>query len=418
MLDLIHRGVLLLMLGLATVDAGAGELVKVSPGTVVPIGGALRYDNDEVWSRLVELAGGKGARFVVVPTAAGNPQRSGKLIAEALTTHGAQVDVLPVSARWPDTDLVALVEDPALAARVERAQGVMFTGGAQERIVDALAPGGNETQLLRAIRGVLARGGVIAGTSAGAAVMSAVMFRDAQDSHAILKGRMADGKEIDRGLGFVGGELFIDQHFLRRGRIGRMLPLMQAKGYRLGLGIEENSAAIISGGKIEVIGAKGALLVDLTDALHDKTGTAFNISNARLSYLDRGDRYDLATRRGQPSARKATDLRLRPDQPGAHHEYPQEVFYMDILADNVIANAMGRLMDSPRAKVSGLAFNARPTVDDERPDLGFEFTLIRDERTEGWFTGSFGGEDYTILDMRLDIRPVKVRTPLYGPWND
>lgn len=418
MRDLIRRGVLLFVLGITTVAASAGESVSASPGIVVPIGGALRYNNDEVWSRLVELAGGKGARFAVLPTAAGNPQRSGRLTAEALTARGAQVDVLPVSARWPDTDLAAVVEDPALAARVERAQGVMFTGGAQERIVDALAPGGKETRLLRAIRGVLTRGGVVAGTSAGAAVMSSVMFRDAQDSHAILKGRMTDGKEVDRGLGFVGNELFIDQHFLRRGRIGRMLPLMHAKGYRLGLGIEENSAAIIANGKIEVIGAKGALLVDLTDAQHDKKNAAFTISNARLSYLDRGDRYDLATRRGQPSANKAMDLRLRPDQPGAHFEYPQEVFYMDILADNVIANAMGRLMDSPLPKVSGLAFNARPAADDMRPDLGFEFTLSRDERTEGWFTGSFGGEDYTIFDMRLDVRPVKISTPLYAPWSN
>lgn len=91
---------------------------------------------------------------------------------------------------------------------------------------------------------------------------------------------------------------------------------------------------------------------------------------------------------------------------------------MDILADNVIANAMGRLMDSPLPKVSGLAFNARPAADDMRPDLGFEFTLSRDERTEGWFTGSFGGEDYTIFDMRLDVRPVKISTPLYAPWSN
>ena len=166
MRDLIRRGVLLFVLGITTVAASAGESVSASPGIVVPIGGALRYNNDEVWSRLVELAGGKGARFAVLPTAAGNPQRSGRLTAEALTARGAQVDVLPVSARWPDTDLAAVVEDPALAARVERAQGVMFTGGAQERIVDALAPGGKETRLLRAIRGVLTRGGVVAGTSA------------------------------------------------------------------------------------------------------------------------------------------------------------------------------------------------------------------------------------------------------------
>ena len=58
-------------------------------------------------------------------------------------------------------------------------------------------------------------------------------------------------------------------HFLKRGRIGRMLPLMMAKGYKLGLGIEENSAAIVQGDLVEVVGGKGALLIDLNDVLTD-----------------------------------------------------------------------------------------------------------------------------------------------------
>jgi cyanophycinase len=87
--------------------------------------------------------------------------------------------------------------------------------------------------------------------------MSSVMFRDAPSVIGVMKGQLRDGKEVDRGLGFVGSNLFVDQHFLKRGRFGRMIPLMLAKGYKLGLGVDENSAAIVHGDDIEVIGAKG-----------------------------------------------------------------------------------------------------------------------------------------------------------------
>ena len=141
--------------------------------------------------------------------------------------------------------------------------------GVQERIVDVLQPGGQSTPMLEAIWDVYRKGGVVAGTSAGAGIMSTVIFRDAPSIVNILKGRFADGKQVDRGLGFVGPHLFVDQHFLKRGRFGRMIPLMMAKGYKIGLGVDENTAAIIRGDEIEVIGDRGAMVVDLTDAKSD-----------------------------------------------------------------------------------------------------------------------------------------------------
>ena len=264
-------------------------------GYVVPIGGALKYENAEIWQRLVQLSGGAGSRWVVVPAAAANPETTGARIVEALAAQGAAAELLPVSPRWTGLDADEAVRDPVLVAKARAARGVFFAGGAQARIVDALLEGdGKRTPLLEAIWSVYESGGVIAGTSAGAAVMSETMFRDAANVLGVLKaGRAEEGREIDRGLGFVGPDLFIDQHFLKRGRIGRMLPLMLQKNYRLGLGIEENSAAILHGSEVEIIGGKGALLVNLTDATHDTTLGAFNLRNARLTYLDRGDRHNL-----------------------------------------------------------------------------------------------------------------------------
>ena len=127
-------------------------------------------------------------------------------------------------------------------------------------------PGGKVTPLLQAVWDVYRSGGVVAGSSAGAAIMSATMIRDGEDMMSLLKGTIRPGKEIDRGLGFVGEGLFTDQHFLRRGRIGRLLPVMVATGYTRGLGVEENTAAIVHDDEVEIVGAGGALFTDLERA--------------------------------------------------------------------------------------------------------------------------------------------------------
>ena len=201
------------------------------------IGGALRSDNDEVWGRIVQLAGGKGSRFVVFGTASEDPEASARQAVELLQRRGAVAEALPVAPKFGWVDLDKVVRDPALIAKVRQAKGVFFTGGLQERIVDVLQPRGQPTPMLEAIWDVYRKGGVVAGTSAGAAIMSKVMFRDAPSVMNVLKGQLQDGKQLDGGLGFVGPDVFVDQHFLKRGRFGRMIPAMVAKGYKLGLGV-------------------------------------------------------------------------------------------------------------------------------------------------------------------------------------
>lgn len=393
--------------------AWALALASAQAQTAIPIGGALKFDNREVWQRIVDEAGGAGARFVVFSTAAAQPERSARQIIEALQRHGAQAEWVPVAPRLKDRDLQTELTRPENLALVKAARGVFFSGGAQELIVDSLQPGGEPTALLQAIWQLYREGGVVAGTSAGAAIMSTVMFRDAQDSLRVLKGQLREGREIDRGLGFVGPQLFIDQHFLKRGRVGRILPLMQAKGYRLGLGVDEDSAAIIKGGQIEVIGAKGALLVDLGESSQEPGLGAFNVRGALLSYLDRGDRHDLNSGRSTPSPQKAAGLAINPQAPDFKPYLKPVPFYADMLGDTTVVNAMGTLLDSPASETRGLAFAGQPAADDAQPDLGFEFRLYKTPQTRGWFTGAFGGEDYTVLRMGLDVKPVRIQQPFY-----
>lgn len=416
-----------------------------APGPAIPIGGALRTDNTAVWQRIVQEAGGPGSRIGVLATAAANPESSAERIAQALRAAGAQPEIIPVAPRGRSEAYAAWQQrrdDPALAARAAALQGVFFSGGAQELIVDTLRPQGRETLLLQAIRTLQARGGMVAGTSAGAAIMSEWMFRDAQDSLAVLKGRLREGREIDRGLGFAGPALFVDQHFLRRGRIGRLLPVMVAKGYRWGLGVEEDSAAIVRGPQVEVIGARGALLVDLAGARPAARDGAFGLQGAALTFLDRGDRYDLAQARLLPAAAKLGPQGVRIDPNAADFKpyHRQAGFHPDILGDNAIVHAMTRLVDSADREVRGLAFDGRALTlgtaaadpapadqaaqaaqgaDDTPPlpaDLGFEFRLYKGPDTRAWFTAAWGGEDYSVERLYLDVMPVRLAQPLYRPW--
>ncbi|HEY9108680.1 MAG TPA: cyanophycinase [Roseateles sp.] len=385
-------------------------------GYAIPIGGALKADNEEVWQRIVQLAGGKGARFVVFGTASEDPEASAKQVVDLLQRRGAVAEALPVAPKFLWVDLSKVVRDPALIAKVKAARGVFFTGGVQERIVDVLQPNGQSTPMLEAIWDVYRKGGVIAGTSAGAAIMSTIMFRDAPSVVNVLKGRFADGKQVDRGLGFVGPNLFVDQHFLKRGRFGRMIPLMMAKGYKIGLGVDENTAAIIRGDEIEVIGDRGCMIVDLTEATSDSSLGAFNVQGARLSYLEHGDRYHMRARSTTPSAPKLRGEVHDAESPNFRPYYTDDVFHLDMLGDSTISGAMSRLIDSVKKEVKGLAFDVLPRANDPLAELGFLFRLYKGSDSMGWSTEEFGGEQFTVANLYLDITPVRLPMPLYGGW--
>jgi cyanophycinase len=401
----------------AGVKPAANPSSTAPKGYAVVIGGALKADNDDVWGRMVELSGGKGARWVVFATASETPDKTGRRIADLLERRGAVAEQLPVAPALKWVDLDKAVRDPALLELVNNATGIFFSGGAQERIVDTFNPGGKPTPMLNAIWEVYRRGGVVAGTSAGAAIMSTVMFRDALSVINVMKGQLRDGKEVDHGLGFVGPNLFVDQHFLKRGRFGRMIPLMLAKGYKLGLGVDENSAAIVQGDQVEVIGGKGALLIDLSDVQTRPELGALNVTGAKLSYLDRGDRYDLGMHKIMPSERKLRGQRLDPNAPGYKPDFTNDPFYVDMLGDTTVSNAMGFLIDSTQKEVRGLSFDPKAPANDALADLGFSFRIYKGRDSVGWYSDDLGGDEYTVANLYLDITPVRISRPLFTPWS-
>jgi len=391
----------------AALDPGAG--------VAVVMGGAMQDDNHAVWQRIVDLAGGRGARFVVFTSASEQPAQSAAFIVATLQRHGALAEFVPVAPLLTGSDYRQAAYDPLLVAKVRAARGIYFGGGAQERHTQALLDeSGAPTPILAAIWEVYRAGGVVAGSSAGAAIMSSTMFRDAPDVLAALKHGLTEGKgqEIDRGLGFVGQQVVVDQHFLKRGRLGRLLPLMVQKGYSLGVGVDENTAAVFRQGTVEVMGASGVLVVDLAAATRADAGAALSLRNARLSYLEHGDRYDLQHHSATPAAGKVRDAGMPTAAPATGAASALEPFAPDVLGDRRIAHLMAALLDGGAAQALGLAFDPGAS---RQPEIGFEFRLHRGADTAGYRGQACGALCRAVLNVQLDVTPVRMATPLYTP---
>lgn len=382
-----------------------------SPSLVIA-GGNLRFDNAEVFQKIIELAGGKGAKIAVLPTASGNPIKSGNYSVEALKKYGAEPILIPVAVNNIDVDYQEAVQDYKFIKTIESCKGVFFTGGSQERITEALyTKTGEKTPLLDAIWKIYKKGGVIAGTSAGAAIMSDTMFRDANNVLSVLKYGVSEGKEIDKGLGFIGNDIFIDQHFFIRGRFARSLVAMQKKGYTLGIGVDENTALVVKNNIAEVVGYKGALVMDLSNSTTNPSLKEFNLKNVKLTYLDRGDKFNLQTKEVIIHPLKLAGTKLEPNHPKYQPHFNQKKLYADILANSAVVDLMFNLIDNQEKEVTGIAFTN--VSEDEKPELGFEFKFKKGTDTLGYFTSAFGSEDYTVMNIYLDVTPIRMTDKLY-----
>lgn len=380
-----------------------------SKGSLVIIGGGLRSENSEVWQRIVKLAGGKSAKIAVIAVASYDPEESAHHLMSKLNKYGARSFLIPVGInRSPAHKAPAIhdADDPEIARQILTASGIYFTGGDQARITQALVhPNGSRSAVLEAIWQVYQRGGVIAGTSAGAAVMSSTMFFQAKPVAHMLKTGIRQGKEVAPGLGFIGEQIFIDQHVLIRGRFARMILAMEKMHYQIGLGVDENTALVVSPDReVEIIGYSGAVMIDLRKASRDPLLKEFNIRDVAISYLDRGDKFNLNTFELTPAPGKV-DTETQNDP-----KTMEKIFVNDILANSVVRELMERLVDNIHDSATGLAFELEAG---HKTELGFEFVFRKIPESIAY--GAFDANVYSIFNLRLDINPVRLQQPIYTP---
>jgi cyanophycinase len=365
------------------------DAARPTVGKLALIGGRLEDTNLALYAELHRLAGG---RILVFPTASVEPATVGEESAQVFRSYGFETAVAPLTAE----NAATLAFDPELEARIGAFGSVYFTGGDQSKIVVALAPGGVETPVLRAIRAAQAAGGLVAGSSAGAAMMSQSMIVGGTSIESVLHGLTDDpeapGLMMGAGLGFFPFGI-VDQHFIKRGRLGRLIVAMAAAGVRRGFGIDENTALLVENGAGRVCGEYGVMLVDMGPAEIDRQGQGFR--GFRLSYLDDGDGIELGGRfRLQPGAGKRRvrrrEMAYRAPTRSRRNAFGAYTLY-DLMARLVLADTS--VYDSDQAE----AFDAHT-------GLNVTVEIVREKRrSRGLIATPESGLRMSALDFRCSL---------------
>jgi cyanophycinase len=259
--------VLLLVAASATV-AGAQE-VGPANGSLVVVGGALR--DLTILEEFVELAGGPDAPIVVIPTAGGRDEYDQycPCLRQFRELGATNLTVLHTKdRREADSD--------EFVAALKEARGVWFSGGRQWRLADSYLG----TKVHDELWGVLGRGGVIGGSSAGATIQGSYLARGDTETNTIMMG------DHEEGLGFL-RDVTIDQHLLKRNRQFDLIEVIEAHPELLGIGLDENTAIVVRGDSFRVIGASYVAIYDHGHRL-DSGGVFY--------FLAPGDRYNMQTR--------------------------------------------------------------------------------------------------------------------------
>ncbi len=218
----------------AVPEAGPSKMVLEPKGSLVIVGGGGMPDS--VRKKFIELAGGKEkARIVVIPTASEDADAKGPELDEFLEPWRKQGVAAP---KLVHTRSRERGNDPEFTRSIDEATGVWFSGGDQSRITEAYL--GTKTE--QAFRRVLERGGVIGGTSAGAAIMSKVMITGGGEKAT-----------VGSGLGYVPGAVF-DQHALKRSRVNRLLGVLADHPGLIGIAVDESTALVVKGDGWQVLG--------------------------------------------------------------------------------------------------------------------------------------------------------------------
>ena len=275
----------------------------MSSGPLMVIGGAEdKTGPRQILGRFARLAGGSEARIAVIATASS----LGDEIVGAYREAFGRLGVTDVVAPRPRTRAEA--SDPAVIAELAGVTGIFLTGGNQSTLSGVVTG----TPFGSAIKAAHAGGVVVGGTSAGASAQSEHMIAFGSEG-ATPKMRMA---QMSAGLGLLPGAV-IDQHFEQRGRYGRLLTLVSHAPHLLGIGVDEDTAAIITDGHVlEVLGRGSVTVFDghtMTSNIDTASGTSpLMVSGVVLHSLPAGSRFDLATRALLPGlSGRPDDLRER-----------------------------------------------------------------------------------------------------------
>ena len=275
-------------MGAALAAATTSSAQSNPKGHLLVIGGGDRPAS--IMSTFARLAGGASGRVLVFPQASELPDSGDRIKAELEKLGIGTVDVMAVDRAAADTD--------AAVSRTRGTTGVYFGGGDQARLMDVFAG----TRLERRLRELYQDGAVMAGTSAGAAVMSRVMITG-DETRPLSKDEAWQTIEAHNvvtrpGLGFL-DDVVVDQHFVRRKRHNRLISLVLEQPDLLGVAIDEATAILVRPDRtFEVVGEGPVLVLDATrGTVARDPGVGLRAAGLSLHVLRSGSIFDLASRR-------------------------------------------------------------------------------------------------------------------------
>lgn len=256
-------------------------------GTLVIIGGHEDREGEKVVLREVARRAG-GRRVVVIGTASEEPEELFDQYRKAFTALGVK-DIVALDVRDREQAL-----DGAAAEPLKRAGAAFFTGGDQLRLTSQLG----DTPVFQCVQELYEAGGVVAGTSAGASVLSDTMLVSGESEASPKAG---DAIRMAPGFGLIDG-VVVDQHFAERGRMGRLIACVAQNPKSLGLGIDEDTAVVVERSRFRVVGAGGVYVVDASGVTFSTVADAgedrpLSVHDVKVHVLAPGDRFDLKPRR-------------------------------------------------------------------------------------------------------------------------
>jgi cyanophycinase len=391
-------------------------------GHLVIAGGGMEAENHDFYVKLINLAGGpENASFAIIPAAGGVPMQSYVLIRSTLLSYGVEpknIHLIPIAmvdddstlnvdeSKWKDNSY-----DIKLAEDVRKCSCVWFTGGDQSRITKLLYKQNCEkTPVLEAVWDVYNRGGVVGGTSAGAAMMSHPMIASGTSMGALTWSDSDEQLVMAEGLGFF-KQGIVDQHFNERARLGRLITALWRSGFTMGYGVDENTALCYTPvtNKFEVVGASGVTIIDASKAIYNmvsgKSDTLMSVENVTIHYLTTGDMFDITTGAILPASYKSNLLLKIEDG----HQRPIESNYDTIIQNGLLTSYNYGFVDiltemANRPNLSGIQ-----NLNYINSENAIKVVLSRQSNFSA-FSGQTDDENekYLFSGVRMDIEPVRI----------
>ncbi len=365
-------------------------------GKIILAGGEISAKNNPIYEKFLASCGNETAQVAIVSAASCNPQKSFGDFSNVLFLYGLkenQIAHISLNNSLLKTEISLL----------NKCNLIWFVGGDQNKLYSALM---NNQKVLYAIKLLHNKGVTIAGTSAGAAILTKTMIGGGSSYCALLGVKNTHniytdesefgGLLLSDGIGFI-HKIIADQHFNAKGRIGRLAVVITMNPNYLGVGIDEDTAILVdlANSTFEVIGRNGVTILGAKREVSNSD--LMKIENIKLHYLSEYDMFDYENRRVlvHQSKRLTTG---------------NEFFTKHQTIASGVANANNSLIDLlSYGLIDNKLSNEVRSFCFEAENVGFELVFTKDSFSEGYFSKINGLERYSIKNVLMSIYPVNVK---------